>query len=113
MASIRERKGRWQARVTRHGYLPESKSFDSHEAAVKWARAIESEIDKGKFISLKEAERTTLKDVLLRYASEVSPGKRSGGKDNIAKLQFLARQRIESPRVPWRLVGLSQTTMAA
>lgn len=94
MASIRERKGRWQARVTRHGYLPESKSFDSHEAAVKWARAIESEIDKGVFISLKEAERTTLKDVLLRYATEVSPGKRSGGKDNIAKLQFLARQRI-------------------
>lgn len=96
MASIRERKGRWQARITRHGFLPETKSFDTHEGAVKWARAIEAEIDKGVFVSLKEAERTTLKDVLLRYADEVSPGKRSGGKDNIAKLKFLARQRIAS-----------------
>lgn len=96
MASIRERGGRWQARITRHGHLPETKTFDSHESAVKWARAMEAEIDKGTFVSLKEAERTTLKDVLLRYAEEVSPGKRSGGKDNIAKLKFLARQRIAS-----------------
>lgn len=94
MASIRERKGRWQARVTRHGFLPETKSFETHEEAVKWARAIEAEIDKGVFVSLKEAERTTLADVLLRYAEEVSPTKRNGGKDNIAKLKFLARQRV-------------------
>jgi integrase len=93
MASIRERKGRWQARITRHGFLPETKSFDTHEGAVKWARAIEAEIDKGVFVSLKEAERTTLGDILLRYAEEVSPTKRSG-KDNIAKLKFLARQRF-------------------
>jgi integrase len=94
MASIRQLKsGRWQARVTRKGLAPEVKSFDAHDDATKWGRAIEAEIDRGFFVSLKAAERTTLADVLLRYAAEVSPTKRSA-KDNIAKLKFLARQRI-------------------
>jgi len=93
MASIRERGGRWQARITRHGHLPETKTFDAYEAALKWARAIEAEIDRGVFVSLKEAERTTLSDVLLRYAQEVSPSKRSAA-NNIFKLGFLARQKI-------------------
>ncbi len=94
MASIRQLKsGRWQARVTRKGLAPEVKTFDAHYDAVKWCRAVETEIDRGFFVSLKASERTTLGDVLLRYAAEVSPTKRSA-KDNIAKLKFLARQRI-------------------
>lgn len=94
MASIRQLKsGRWQARVTRKGLAPETKTFDAHDAAVKWCRAIETEIDRASFVSLKASERTTLGEVLLRYADEVSPTKRSA-KDNIAKLKFLARQKI-------------------
>ncbi|RIX44607.1 MAG: site-specific integrase [Rhodocyclales bacterium GT-UBC] len=93
MASIRERNGRWQARVTRNGFMPETRSFDSHDAAVKWARAIEAEIDKGVFVSLKEAERTTLKDILNRYSDEVSPLKRAT-KDDQAKLRWLSAQKI-------------------
>lgn len=94
MASIRQlNSGRWQARVTRKGFAPETKTFDVHDDAVKWCRAIETEIDRGFFVSMKASERTTLADVLLRYAAEVSPTKRSA-KDNIAKLKFLARQRI-------------------
>lgn len=93
MASIRQRGRRWQARVTRHGYLTETKTFDSYETALKWSRAVETEIDKGFFVSLKEAERTTLKDILDRYAKEVSPTKRAA-KDDQAKLAFLGRQKI-------------------
>jgi integrase len=73
--------------------MPETKTFDAYDDAVKWARAIETEIDKGVFVSLKEAERTTLKDILERYADEVSPTKRAT-KDDQAKLAFLARQKI-------------------
>jgi len=47
MASIRQRMGRWQARVSRKGYPPETNTFDSREDAVKWARALETEMDRG------------------------------------------------------------------
>jgi integrase len=93
MASIRQRGGRWQARITRLGYLPETKTFDSYDTAVKWSRAIETQIDRGAFVSLKDAERTTLGNALLRYAEEVSPMKRSATRD-IAKLEWLARQKV-------------------
>lgn len=93
MASVRQREGRWQARVVRQGFAPESKTFDSREDAVKWARAIEVEIDRGVFISIKEAERTTLADLLHRYSREVSPQKRAS-KEDIAKLKWLSKTKV-------------------
>lgn len=93
MASIRHRQGRWQARVTRLGFAPETKTFGSRDEAIKWSRAIEAEIDRGIFVSIKEAERTTLAELLLRYSREVSPQKRAA-KDDIAKLKWLAKQKI-------------------
>ena len=93
MASLRYRKGRWQARVIRQGFAPESRTFDSRNDAIMWARAIETEIDRGVFISLKEAERTTLSELLLRYSREVSPSKRAA-KDDIAKLKWLAKTKV-------------------
>lgn len=93
MASIRQRGGRWQARVTRRGHLPETKTFDTKEDAAKWARGVESEIDRGVFVSIKEAERTTLADILLRYSQEVSPTKRAAGAD-IHKVTWLSKTRV-------------------
>lgn len=93
MASLRFRKGRWQARVVRQGFAPESKTFDSRDDAVKWARAIEAEIDRGIFTSIKEAERTTLAELLLRYSREVSPRKRAADAD-IAKLKWLSKTKV-------------------
>lgn len=93
MASLRYRKGRWQARVIRQGFAPESKTFDSRDDAVKWARAIETEIDRGVFVSLKESERTTLSALLLRYSREVSPSKRAA-KEDIAKLKWLSKTKV-------------------
>jgi integrase len=93
MATIRKRGDKWQARVQRRGYPEESRSFPNRGDAEKWARAIEAEIDRGVFVSIKEAERTTLADVLLRYSREVSPHKRAA-KDDIAKLKWLAKQKV-------------------
>lgn len=47
MASIRQRNGRWQARVTRKGYPPEVQSFSTKTAALRWARSVESGQDRG------------------------------------------------------------------
>lgn len=93
MASIRQRSGRWQARVTRRGFAPETKTFTSKEDAARWARSIERELDQGSYVSRSEAERTLFADILVRYATEVSPTKR-GGKDEAIRLNAIARTQL-------------------
>src|SRR5687768_7261955 len=93
MASIRQRAGRWQARVTRRGFVPETKTFTSKENAARWARSIEAEIDQGAFASRSEAERTTLAGLIKRYVKEVSPTKR-GGRDEAIRLNAMMRTRL-------------------
>ena len=61
MATFGNRYGKWQARVQRKGQQPASKSFQSKEDAEKWARQLESEIDKGSYTNLVLAERTAFK----------------------------------------------------
>ncbi len=73
MASFRQRGGKWQARVLRNGYPDQTKTFETKADAEKWARALESEIDKGQFVNVSEAQRTTLGDVIARYLVEVTP----------------------------------------
>ncbi len=93
MASIRKRGDRWQARVTRYGFPPEVKSFTSKVEADTWARAVETQIDKGTHETRSVIERTTLGEILERYSAEVSPLKK-GGKDEAIRLKALARHRI-------------------
>lgn len=77
MASIRKLpSGKFNARVTRQGYPVKSKSFITRTDADRWARSIESEMDRGVFVCRSEAEATTLSDALVRYLKEVVPGKK-------------------------------------
>lgn len=93
MASIRKRGSSWQARVTRKGFPAEVQTFSSKAEADRWVRAVESEMDKGGYISRTEAERVTLSEILDRYMVEVSPSKR-GGIDEIIRIKALKRFRI-------------------
>lgn len=78
MASISRRGDlQWQARVRRRGYPVQIKTFNTRADAEAWARQVESEIDRGVFVSRVEAESTTLAEALARYAREISPGKKS------------------------------------
>jgi hypothetical protein len=95
MAAIRQRKSRWQARVTRRGFTPETRTFVLKEAAARWGETFETEMDRGGFASRSEAERTLFADVLRRYADEVSPTKR-GGKNKVIRLILHPRTRIVS-----------------
>ncbi len=56
MATFRNRHGKWQARVQRKGLQSVSKSFQSKEDSQRWARQIESEIDKGAYTNIAQAE---------------------------------------------------------
>ena len=91
MATIRELdSGKWQGLVRRRGFKPIIKSFTAKSDAARWARLIESEIDRGVFIDRSEAERTTIAELIDRYLKEVTPGKKSA-KGEMQRLKSLKR----------------------
>ena len=78
MATIRQLRGRWQAMVRRRGVPPRCKSFDKRTDATRWARELEAEADRSGWVAdTRLAEKTTLGELLTRYRSQVTPGKRS------------------------------------
>lgn len=82
MASITKRGPyQFQAQIRRKGYPTQQHTFETQREAEAWATVIESEMHRGVFIDRSEAERTTLKDTLQRYAAEVTPEKRSATRE--------------------------------
>lgn len=74
MATIRKRGNlQWEARIRKKGFPVTCKTFETKADAEKWTREIESEMDRGLFVSRKEAEATTLKEALTRYSDEYLP----------------------------------------
>ena len=55
----------------------QSNIFINKAQAQKWARLVESEMDRGVFVSTAKAESTTLDELLERYKKEVLPTKKS------------------------------------
>lgn len=51
----------------------QSKTFRTKTEAAEWARAVESEIDRGVYQSASDAERTTFADLLKRFRAEFAP----------------------------------------
>jgi integrase len=95
MASIRNREGKWQARITRQGHSPISKSFLSRQDAERWARQVEADIDRGSYTNVALAERTLLKDIIERYIQEVTLQTRSMREDRY-RLSAMMRRWIGS-----------------
>ncbi|WP_449412408.1 site-specific integrase [Pandoraea soli] len=93
MASISRRGDRWQVRVRRRGFPLEVKTFTTRLEAERWARSIETEIDRGSYVSRSEAESTTLGDILERYTVDVCPLLRGGPEDTI-RLRAMCRRKL-------------------
>lgn len=108
MASFRQRNNKWQARVSRDGYPDQVKTFEARSNAERWARSVESSMDKGQFIDTQEAQRTTLRELILRYVQEVTPTMKSVTEDTI-RLKAIARKPIAN----WSLANLSAARIAA
>lgn len=80
----------WRAQIRRKGFPAISRTFERREDAEKWARATEHEIDVSGFIDRREAEKNTLRAILERYRTEVTPGKRSAEIEKI-KIDMILR----------------------
>lgn len=94
MATIRKLRGRWQAQVRRRGTKPRCKSFDTKQEAEKWARELEAVVDRfGAAPDTRILESTTLRELLERYKTEVSPTKR-GAVQEIQRIGVLQRHDI-------------------
>ncbi len=100
MPTIIKRGDRWQARVRRQGYPPQSDTFRTKAAAERWAREVEAKMDAGGFQAVTvEARRMTLGEALTRYATEVTPRKRGSTRE---------LQRVEA----WRAHQLAARPLA-
>lgn len=73
MATITNRDGRWQAKIRRQGYPPQSRTFMRQADAEAWSRKVERDMDTGTWRDTSEAERTTLGEGLARWRDEVLP----------------------------------------
>ncbi|MFM0007262.1 site-specific integrase [Paraburkholderia dipogonis] len=93
MAAIQRRKDRWQARIRRRGFPVEVKTFDTRQDAEQWARSVETDMDRGSFVSRSEAEANTLEDIIERYITDVMPALRSAS-DEISRLRATCRTRL-------------------
>ena len=101
MATIRKRGPyQWQAIIRKRGFPNQVKTFTSKADAQAWAGQLESEMVRGVYVSIGEAERTTLAEGLERYWIEVASSKRHPNQE---------RQRIER----WKRHPLAQHYLAA
>lgn len=95
MASIRQRGDTWQARVSRMGFPSESRTFSSKAEARRWATEVEAAMLRGTHNPNAGTNAMAFRDLLARYAQEVSPGKR-GHKDELIRIRAIQRHRLAS-----------------
>lgn len=82
MASIRKRGDRqWEVRVRKRGHSVQYQTFTTKAKAEAWATIVESEMERGVFVSRAEAETTTLTRALERYTREISSKKKSSNRE--------------------------------
>lgn len=67
----------YQVVIRRKNHPTQTKTFETKREAKAWANVIESEIVRGVFTHLTEAEQTTLGEALERYKHEITINKQS------------------------------------
>jgi integrase len=107
MATIRKRgEGQYHVQIRKRGYPTQTKTFTKEADARRWATIIESEMERGVFVSRNEAEATLVSEVLTRYADEVLPTKRSEQSDK-SRIKTLV-----DTFGPYRLASLTSSQVA-
>lgn len=98
MATFQKRGDRYQARVRRQGYPEQSDTFRTKAAAERWAREVESKMDRGAFIAPpKDTQRMTLAEAIKKYRTEVSAKKRGALQEGRRLDQWAAHELAARP----------------
>jgi integrase len=84
MASIRKRgPHQWQAQIVRKGFPSRSRTFINRSDALKWARAVEAEMDRSLLVHQEPVDDTTLYEALERYEREITPQKKGAHQESM------------------------------
>lgn len=91
MATIYSYKGnRFQAVIRRTGFKARTRVFDRKSDAEKWAREIESEMDKRAYSDPTEAMKMTVRELFEKAIAELIPG-RKGARWDRTRIQRIIR----------------------
>jgi|TARA_R110000803_G_scaffold55951_3_gene113027 integrase len=93
MATYRKRKGKWTVAIRKKNYPPVYKTFIEKSSANKWAKQVESDMDKQIFEDYTSAHNTMLKQLLERYREELTI-KKKGARSETYRLNLLMRNKI-------------------
>lgn len=99
----------WQAKVRRKGSPSLSRTFMYKEDAEKWVRGIEREMETSGFVDRREAEKSTLAEVLKRYQRDITPSKKSAAIESI-KIEVILRDQLLSKL---KMAAVSSMAVAA
>ena len=94
MSHIRKRKnGKYQAIVHNKNYPTQIKMFIERSAAIKWAKDVETQMDKKIFEDFSGAAGTTLREVIEKYRDEIVVNHKAV-RSTTSKLNLLLRHKI-------------------
>lgn len=99
--------GYWQARIRRKGWPAQSKTFRIRSDAEAWARSVESDMDRGSFVSSVAAERSLFSDIANTFETDFAPYhyRGDGWKNKLdrlrARLGSYSLTSITADRVAW------------
>jgi len=96
----------YHVQIRKRGYPVQTKTFSKSADAERGATIIESEMERGVFVSRTEAEATLVSDVLDRYEKEVLPTKR-GEQSDKSRLKTLKETFGD-----YRLASLTSTKIS-
>ena len=77
MAALQKRGERWRALVRKQGHPTQSKTFSTKEAARRWAREVERDIESSVFKVPRQLRRITVGALIERYRREMPPAGRT------------------------------------
>jgi integrase len=94
MATLRQRKSKWQVQIRRQGQSALSRSFALKDDAQRWARQMEAQIDcQGIQPDLRPLRRTSVSELVVRFREEETP-KRKGGRNETLVLNAFLRNKL-------------------
>ena len=93
MATIRKKHGKWKVEIRKSGYPNIYRTFFEKATALKYAKDIETQMDKNIFEDYSGATGTTLKVLLIKYRNEITANKK-GFAEESSKINLLLRNKI-------------------
>jgi len=93
MATIRKRNGKWAVEVRKVGYPKLHRTFFEKKDALRFAKEVESQMDKNQFEDYSGAAGMTMKVLLIKYRNEITVNKK-GAVEETSKINLLLRNKV-------------------